>query len=129
LVELEFPAPETPLSINAANRMHWAAKRRLLDPWIEATIWAWKLFKGDKSEVTGVPCNVQMSLPFNDRRRKDPSNYTGTVVKRCVDSLVKFPCLVWPDDNADWVTIVDSELTVGGPARIRIWPRHPDKTE
>ena len=38
-MDLTFVAPTRPLSVNKGNQTHWAARKRLLDPWKEAA-WA-----------------------------------------------------------------------------------------
>lgn len=119
-MELTFKAPNNPLSINEANRMHWAAKKRRLDPWAQCVEDAWSE-QGDSS-VIGVPCTVTIHLPFRTRQRKDPHNYTGTMVKRIIDTLVR--CGVWPDDTPEWVAVVDPVISVGSEdCRIVLEPR------
>lgn len=118
-VVLRFPAPNNPLSINKANRMHWAQKKRELDPWREETAWAWKSTKiTERRVVMGKPCNVQVFLPFRTAQRRDPHNYVGTVVKAIVDALVKAGA--WPDDTPEWVTVVEPVCKIGGDAMISI---------
>lgn len=113
---LRFEAPSTPLSINKANRMHWAAKKRELDPWREQVAWAWLQERKNWSSVKGEPCIVQVVLPFRTKQRRDPHNYTGTVVKALVDTLVKQG--VWPDDTPEWVTVADPICEIGTEARV-----------
>lgn len=113
---LRFEAPSTPLSINKANRMHWAAKKRELDPWRELVAWAWLQERKNWSDVLGKPCVVQVVLPFRTKQRRDPHNYTGTVVKALVDTLVKQG--VWPDDTPEWVTVSDPVCEIGTEARV-----------
>lgn len=118
---LSFPAPNTPLSINKANRMHWAAKKRHLDPWREETVYAWLQARKDWSEVKGKPCTVEVHLPFKTRQRRDPHNYTGTTIKVIVDSLVRQE--VWPDDTPEWVTVLDPVCEIGSEVRIVLTTR------
>lgn len=124
---LTFRAPTAPLSTNRANTLHWAKRRAALDPWKEL---AWASARNVRirqawppnvalgvhpiSGLCGpVPITVQVDLPFRDNRRRDAHNYTGTVVKAIVDGLVKAGIV--PDDTPDWVTVLDSTLTVVGP--------------
>jgi len=113
-IDLGHP-PLPPLSIN--KPLHWAARRRELEPWKQ---WMWVLAKEHKlsQRVRGRPCFVQFALPFNDDRRRDPHNYTGTVVKACVDALVSAG--VWPDDTAKYVTVIDPELFKGKNVKLRL---------
>mgnify|MGYP006281527207 CR=1 FL=1 len=100
---LEVPQPNNPLSINRANSMHWATKKRILDPWREAVSQTW-MIQGDRS-IVGKPCEVTIGLWFRTLHRRDPHNYTGTVVKTIIDTLVRVG--VWPDDTPEWVTVKD----------------------
>lgn len=130
-VDLTFTAPTTPLSINRANGMHHGARRRLLKPWHDA---AWATGRNHRSQAARTPVGrlvepitVQVVLPFRTANRRDPHNYTGTVVKAVVDGL-KDAGLV-PDDTAEWVTVLDPEILVvrdkSEPltATVRIRPR------
>lgn len=108
---LSFEAPNTPLSINKANRMHWAAKKRLLDPWRDSTAMAWWEARNLWGEVKGKPCTVEVHLPFRTAQRRDPHNYSSTTIKAIIDSLVRQN--VWPDDTPEWVTVIDSVIEVG----------------
>lgn len=126
-MDLTFTAPTHPLSINRANGMHWAARERLLEPWRKA---AW--VTGHNARVcrlidTGTPVTIQAVLPFRSAIRRDPHNYTGTVVKAVVDGIKTAGII--PDDTPEWVTVLDPELVIirdkAEPltATIRIRPR------
>lgn len=131
-VDLTFTAPTRPLSINKSNGMHFAARRRLLDPWEDA---AWATARNARFAMarevrqvqwTPVPVTVQVVLPFHTRARRDAHNYTGTNVKAVVDGLVRAGIV--PDDTPEWVTVLDPEFAIvpqGDPmtATIRIRPR------
>lgn len=118
---LRFPAPNTPLSINKANRMHWAAKKRELDPWREEVAAAWLQARRDWNLVKDIPCHVEVHLPFRTRQRRDPHNYTGTVVKAIVDVLVRQGA--WPDDTPEWITVRDPVCEIGDTVEIVLTPR------
>lgn len=121
VVVLRFPPPNNPLSINQANRMHWAAKKRYMDPW-KSEVWAaWMGARSEHCLVKDKPCTVEVHLPFRTAQRRDPHNYTGTMVKAIVDSLVRSG--VWPDDTAEWVTVLDPVLKIGGDCLIVITTR------
>lgn len=129
-VDLAFPAPTRPLSINAVS--NWQAKRRLLKPWKDM---AWAL--AHNALVTAAwprephPITVQVVLPFRRANRRDAHNYTGTVVKAVVDGLTQAGLV--PDDTPEWVTVLDPEFSIQADksqpltATIRIRPRetHP----
>lgn len=113
VVVLRFPAPNNPLSINKSYNMHWAARKKLLDPWREAAWAAWnETSLYERREVMGKPCTVEVHLPFKTEHRRDPHNYTPTQGKVIIDTLVR--CGVWEDDTAEWVTVLDPVLKVGG---------------
>lgn len=131
VVELVFPAPNNPLSINEANRMHWAAKRRRLEPWRDAAQYAWLAASKDHKYVKNKPCLVEIHLPFGDKRRRDPHNYSSTVQKVLIDALVRKTETLngkrvviwdgcWEDDNPDWVRTVEPVLYQGSDCKIRI---------
>lgn len=119
-IELRFPAPTPPLSINGANRMHWAQKRKQLAPWKEAARLAWiEQGRGVAGEIDGQRVLVEVTLPFAKKARRDPHNYTGTVVKAIVDGLIAGG--MKPDDHAGFVSVSDPRLIVGGfPVVVRI---------
>lgn len=132
-VELSFPAPSHPLSINEANRMHWAAKRRRLEPWKGETRLAWLALGKQRSIVQDKPCTVEVHIPFPDNRRRDPHNYSSTVQKAVIDALVHEVEMLgrhrvvvwegcWPDDNPEWVKTLEPVLYRGTECRIRIVP-------
>jgi hypothetical protein len=67
-----------------------------------------------------VPMVVHVSLPFLDRRHRDPLNYCATV-KAIVDGLVDSGRL-WPKDDPRFVTDTIPELRYCYPAEDRrVW--------
>lgn len=101
-MRLTFTAPTRPLSINEANRMHWAARRRRLQPWALATEAAYKTAtKKERAAVEGKRVKVSVTLSFPRAGRRDPHNYTSTVVKTIVDALVRAGLV--PDDTPEWL--------------------------
>jgi hypothetical protein len=73
------------------------------------------------------PCTVQVAIPFRTNQRRDPHNYVGTVVKAIVDGLVRAG--VWPDDNPDWVTVLEPICYVGSVVQIKITTRSNDESQ
>jgi hypothetical protein len=53
---------------------------------------------------------VCVTIGFHTNRRRDPHNYVGTIVKSIIDGLVMAD--VWPDDNPEWVVVVEPKLVV-----------------
>jgi hypothetical protein len=107
MIEIKIPQLTHPLSINEANRMHWAAKRRRLEPWriiLLATI------KAQNIEPITEPVNIKVSLSFKRKVRRDPHNYVGTVVKKIVDTIVESGII--PDDTAEYVTVIDPKILI-----------------
>jgi Holliday junction resolvase RusA-like endonuclease len=69
--------------------------------------------------------SVHVTIPFSTNRRRDPHNYTSTVVKAVVDGLRAAGVFV--DDTAEHVVVIDPTLVVGGDLIITITPL-PDRT-
>lgn len=118
---LTFPAPNVPLSINESNRMHWAARSRRLKPWkLLAEVEARNNYK---QPANVVPVLIKITLPFDRKGRRDPHNYSSTVVKSIIDGLVAAG--VVPDDTDAWVEVADPILQVcpAGWVRIEITER------
>lgn len=113
--------PARPVSINETRGKHWASARRDLDPWrdLVATL-ARPLGRRITSTTGHRHITVELTIPFPRGGRRDPHNYTGTVVKACVDGLVAAG--VVPDDTPRWVTVLDPALVVGQHARLTITP-------
>lgn len=110
--------------------MHWAARRRRLDPWKEQVQWAWKFARPYWWKVQDKTCVVQVELPFPDERRRDPHNYTSTMMKVIIDALVtkKKDGVVlwegaWPDDTPEWVETLEPQLVKGDICTVRIIPK------
>jgi Holliday junction resolvase RusA-like endonuclease len=113
---LMFIAPNRPLSINEANKMHWAARKRRLDPW--RTLTEFEVRARYIKPKTATPVRVSITLPFSRSGRRDPHNYTSTVGKTIVDALVAAG--VVPDDTAEWVEFTDPVLAVDAEQRVYI---------
>lgn len=119
-IVVTFTQPNRPLSINEANRMHWADKRRRLSPWRQLLAGAWHI---SGQQITG-PVVIEVELTFARRARRDPHNYTGTVVKALVDALVQ-ECRALPDDTPEYVSVAEPALRIDADERctVRIRPR------
>lgn len=108
MIVLKFAQPNVPLSINKANTMHWAARSRALKVWGLCVREAWQHLD---VIVEPKPVTVQVTLEFTSNRRRDAHNYTGTVVKTIIDSLVR-DCKLIPDDTPQWLTVLDSKISI-----------------
>lgn len=112
-------APAKPLSINEANSMrHWAQRSRRLKPWNELA-WAESINQKIPERVAGRKAVVKMTIPVRTNHTRDPSNYIDTVVKATVDGMVR--AKVWPDDNPEYVEVVEPEFAVKGGGKVEIF--------
>lgn len=131
-VELRFAPPTDPWSANA--RMHWTKERKLAKAWRAAACRAAQHQLG--AGVQLPPSLVEVHIPFRRNARRDPHNYTSTVVKRIVDGLGPATTTrrkgsvshhpgagLWPDDTAEFVRVLDPVLYVGDEVVVRITPR------
>lgn len=110
MIRVEFPQPNRPLSINEANKMHWAVRRRRLEPWRTATTLALRGIQTEEGVEYPAPVRISVRLTFARGGRRDPHNYTSTVVKTIVDAIVASKLI--PDDTAEWVTVIDPTIRV-----------------
>lgn len=104
-----FQQPSTPLSINKANSMHWATKRRYMEPWrmcIRAAYIRYTILR----ELPIAPVVIEFQFTFPKNVRRDPHNYIAPLVKGLIDELVDLHLV--PDDNAEWVSVVEPKLRV-----------------
>lgn len=109
--ELALPYTRPPLSAN--QRLHWAARARLVRQVQQAVGWL--------ARSAGVPrgCgHITVGLVYTprDRRRRDPSNLMPTQ-KAAVDGLVR--CGVVADDTPEFVTEVMPRIAPVDTARGR----------
>ena len=133
-LDLTWTPSSAPVSVN--ENLHWAARRRRLEPWNVATYllarnaiaqgWGRTGFLHKRDPKTDA-ITVQVVIPFREKRRRDAHNYTGTVVKAVVDGIARSGIV--PDDTPEWVTVLDPILDVQPDrskplqATIRIRPR------
>lgn len=112
-VILSFSAPTEPWSINMERTKHWS--------WRSKRVKAWRLRTFHEAREMGLgpmpAATVSVTLPFDRRARRDPSNYLPAV-KAIVDGLVDGG--IWPDDTPEYVSVAEPTLAVGGPVKVRI---------
>ena len=105
---LSFEQPNTPLSLNKSNSMHWASRRRHIEPW--RTMIRLAYTKATLHEELGIgPVEIAFTFTFARNGRRDPHNYIATV-KPLIDELVDLALV--PDDTADWVTVAEPKLRI-----------------
>lgn len=90
--------------------MHKMARYKRIQAWKEATAEQWVAHHGRR--VIDDFVIVHLEIPFKVKRRRDPHNYCGTVLKACVDGLVVAGII--PDDNSDILGHREPILKVGG---------------
>lgn len=117
MLTLEFAQPTHPLSINEANRLHWAARKRRLDDWAMAVLVEWCAIR--PAPKVASPVSIQVTFTFPRAGRRDPHNYTGTNVKRIIDTLVR-SCHLIPDDTAEWCTVLDPIIRIAADNLCRV---------
>lgn len=107
---LYLPCPAKPLSINEAAGRSRQVWRKRTDPWKHRVAALLREARAGVPELLRRvmepgPITVRVSWQAAGNRRRDPHNYTSTVVKAAVDGLVAGELV--PDDTAEWVTVVD----------------------
>jgi len=118
---MAFDIPDAPWSTNDDRRMHPLERHGRIQRWKEATAWYVKKYR-----IGPVPSKivVHVRIPFGSKRKRDPHNYCGTVVKAVVDGLVLAG--VVPDDTPEWVGHREPTLAVGGPVVVTFWKEEDD---
>lgn len=116
MIELSFPPPWDPWSINMERTKHWTWRaKRARDYRRMAHVAA--MNAGLKEQP---PCLIVAELPFERMARRDPSNYLPAV-KAAVDGLVDAG--LWPDDTPEYVSIAEPVLVKGQLVVLRLLPR------
>jgi len=120
---IEFPAPARVYSINQSQGQHWSKFHADKVEWQSAAeiyVRQWYTFG---QWFDPPPSTVTVTLPFKTNHRRDPHNYTGTVVKAIIDGLVLAG--LFEDDTAEYVTVADPILVkdLEMMVRIEIEPR------
>lgn len=113
-IVLSFPLPGDPPSINKMPRSRggqigWSKKRQA---WRDcARVTAEEAMAEEPAMFAHLPpSTIQVKIPFDQERTRDPHNYTSTCVKWIVDGLVLAG--LWADDNPAYLTILDPILAV-----------------
>ena len=116
---IHFPAPAERLSMN--GRDHWGKKARITAEWRSAAkVWALNAVSHGLPRPQ-PPCNVRVVFGVPDPgRRRDPHNLAPTV-KAIIDGLVD--ARLFPDDTAEWVTVIDPAFIKGDGVRVELEAR------
>jgi crossover junction endodeoxyribonuclease RusA len=119
MIEITFPTPWEPWSINMERTKHWSWRaKRAKDFRLCAMVAARDLSIGMQP-----PSTVEVELPFDRAsNNRDPSNFFPAV-KAMVDGLVDAG--LWADDTGEYVSIAEPVLKKGGLVVIRIVARGP----
>lgn len=88
--------------------MHHMKRHKLVDEWKTATFWSFMSATG--RAVGQKPSFVTVTIPFSTKRRRDPHNYCGTVVKSIIDGMVTAGA--WKDDTPEYVRHIEPVLIV-----------------
>jgi hypothetical protein len=103
-----FEQPNVALSLNKSNSMHWATRRRHLEPWRTMLRMAYNKATLHQEMSIG-PVDIAFTFTFARNGRRDPHNYIATV-KPLIDELVDLALV--PDDTAEWVSVAEPKLRI-----------------
>jgi hypothetical protein len=124
--EFAFEVPDKVWSTNQDRNLNPYARAERILAWKTATQLGWASYCNRRGTTRKLePSLVRVSIPFKQRRRRDPHNYCGTVVKAILDGLVLAGA--WSDDTPEYVEHLAPSLPVGGPqfVKISIWQKGP----
>lgn len=125
VIEFEFPEPTKPWSTNEDRQLNRYARNDRVALWKAVTQlgWASKCNREGRPRAIGGPSLVRVGISFATRRRRDPHNYCGTVLKAIVDGLVLAGA--WPDDTHEYLEHLAPSLRVDttGTVSVTILPR------
>jgi crossover junction endodeoxyribonuclease RusA len=108
-LEFTFEQPTVALSMNKANSMHWAERRRYLNDWRLALRIAYTKASEHIQGLPHTPISIAFEFTFPRNGRRDPHNYYATI-KPLIDELVQ--CGLVPDDTAEWVSTSEPVLRI-----------------
>ena len=98
----EFLPSTKPWSTNDDRKIHHYERAARIKAWKVDTKLAYLAHVNHNNLERALPPGiVRLHIPFRDRRKRDPHNYCGTVLKAVIDGLVLAGA--WPDDTPEWV--------------------------
>lgn len=119
VIDWRLPGPRK-LTMN--DRMHWATRATVTRQWRRLSmLCARDAINSHAATPATSPVTITVTLPFRDRRIRDPHNWAPTV-KAIVDGLADAGMLPH-GDSAEWVRNTDPVLEDGGRSvRVTISP-------
>ena len=121
-ISFKFELPARIWSTNDERNMHYGERHRLVTAWKGATRMNYLSYRNRRGlPVRLDPGIVHLAIPVKDRRKRDPHNYCGTVLKAVIDGLVLAE--VWPDDTPEYVGHREPVLYVGNVVMVDITPK------
>lgn len=96
---LVFEAPAQAWSTNQDRNLNPYRRAENISLWKDRAFWAYRSSYAEKPNWE--PSIIMVTIPFTQRRRRDPHNYCGTVLKAIIDGLVRAGA--WPDDTPEYI--------------------------
>lgn len=126
IVEFDFIPTEPAWSTNQDRNMNPYARHARIQAWQDSAAVGWLTVPPKTRaslKVNGFlpPAIVDLSIPFAQKRRRDPANMCGSVLKAVVDGLVRAG--LWPDDTPEWIGHWEPTLIIGKVATIRLYDK------
>ncbi len=117
---VSFEPPGKPWSTNKDRTFNRYERYELILAWHTAASLAWTSYCNRKKIGRGLESSlIRIEIPFNVKRRRDPHNYCGTVVKAIIDGFVRAGA--WEDDTPEYVEHLPPLLHQGKLVTVRIY--------
>lgn len=124
-VRFRFDPPATVESTNAVGKWHHTRLAPWRRTWRTGAYTAALEQRAVLEQVAGCRVQVSVALPVSGNQRRDPANYRATT-KPVIDGITDAG-LIWPDDNAVWVTETEPRLWHGEHVVVRLVVLDPDE--
>lgn len=119
-----MPLPAPIWSTNADRNLNPYTRAERIKLWKTATRHHYQRIYGRSPQVPSV---VSLFIPVKDRRKRDPHNFCGTVLKAVIDGLVQAGA--WPDDTPEYVGHREPVFQHKGRLVIISWSPMPERKE